>query len=116
MIPGIGAVRKLFGFVGDHYPRRLGKLVVINISGPANVFWNMVKKFVPEDVAKKVHIASGEDESRELLLQDIEEKDVPREYGGKDEWEFEGDEYYGEVDMTEEESRMYEIYMPWQAA
>jgi hypothetical protein len=147
MIPGIAIVKKLFGFVGDHYPRRLGKLIIINISRPANVFWNMVKNFVPEDVGRKVHIASDKESSRIMMERDIDPKvrcnprgqssmrgngqkyapttpthphtrpqDIPRDYGGLDDWVFDADEYYGDVDMTEEESMQYEVDMPWQAA
>ena len=34
MVPSLSVVKKLFGFIADHYPRRLGKLIVINISRP----------------------------------------------------------------------------------
>ena len=74
----------------------------------------MVKPFVPPEVAAKVHIASGEEESRVMMEIDIDRKDIPVEVGGEDEFTWDVEVYYGETDLTMEESMVYEKVMPWQ--
>jgi len=74
----------------------------------------MVKPFVPKDVVKKIQLASGEEASREMLIMDIEVEDIPKELGGLDEYIFNANEYYGEPNLTEEESMRYMEEMPWQ--
>ena len=59
MIPSLGKVKQLFGMIADHYPRRLGKLIFVNVGRPTLVFYNMVKPFIPEDVKKKIFIGEA---------------------------------------------------------
>jgi len=116
MIPSMAAVRKLFGMVGDHYPRRLGKLVILNAGRSAMVFWGMLKVLVPEDVKGKVIIVGARDSAYEALLPDIEPESIPHWLGGLDTWEYNVDEYLGEVDWTDEEAKMFMERCPEYAA
>ena len=45
-IPSMAHVKKLFGFLQDHFPDRLGVLLLANLSGVGRMVMNMVMPFV----------------------------------------------------------------------
>lgn len=45
-IPSMAAVKKLFAFLQDHFPDRLGVLLLANLSGVGRMIMNMVMPFV----------------------------------------------------------------------
>lgn len=124
-IPSMTMVKKLFGFLQDHFPDRLGVLLVANLSGMAQMIMKMVLPFVTEDVRAKIHILPGNDEDRRrMLLQFIEEENVPVYFGGNDEYVFDINEYYSDSGgvgagekcvLSEDEIRGYLETMPYHA-
>ncbi|GMH82251.1 hypothetical protein TrST_g12525 [Triparma strigata] len=107
MIPSMSAVKKLFSMVGDHYPRRLGKLVIVNAGRASMVFWGMLKVLIPEDVKSKITIIGARENAREYLIQDIGVESIPDWLGGEDTWRYDVEEYLGEVDWTDEEAKAF---------
>ena len=117
--PGLAYIKKGFTFLQDHYPDRLGVLLVANLSGIAQMMMKMVLPFVTEDVRSKIHIIpSDEKERRELLLQFIDEDQIPDWLGGKDEYRFESKDYYNGENkcvLSEEKIMEYRETMPYHA-
>ena len=117
--PSIANVKLLFRYLQDHFPDRLGVLVVANLGGMAQMLMKMVLPFVTEAVRAKIHIIPNDDEGRrEMLLQFIEEDKIPTWLGGKDDYEFDVKEYYGDATCVlpdEEIIDKFLIDMPYHA-
>lgn len=115
--PSIANVKKLFSVLQDHFPDRLGVILAANLSGLTQMLMKMVLPFVTEDVRAKIHIIpNGEEERREMLLQFMEEEEIPHYLGGKDEYKFDAKEYYeGKCILPEEGILEYRSTMPYHA-
>lgn len=123
-IPSMAYVKKLFAFLQDHFPDRLGVLLLANLSGVGRMVMNMVMPFVTgksghgcmciiiiifhsfashldmcyfsaEDVKAKIHvIPAGQEKREEMLTQFIDLEHVPSFIGGEDKYVFDSNEYY----------------------
>jgi len=114
--PSLANVKLLFRYLQDHFPDRLGVLVVANLGGMAQMLMKMVLPFVTEDVRAKIHIIPNDEEGRrEVLLQFIEEDKIPTWLGGKDDYEFDANEYYKNEKcvLKEDEISNFLIDMPY---
>lgn len=114
--PSIANVKLLFRYLQDHFPDRLGVLVVANLGGMAQMLMKMVLPFVTEDVRAKIHVIPNDEEGRrEMLLQFIDEDKIPTWLGGKDDYEFDVKEYYKNEKcvLKEDEISNFLIYMPY---
>ncbi|KAM7304229.1 hypothetical protein ISCGN_014129 [Ixodes scapularis] len=65
----------------DNYPEMLKKAYVINAPKIYPIIYNMVKPFLSEETAKKIHVF-GKDNWKKALLQDISEEELPVHWGG----------------------------------
>ena len=101
----------------DHYPDRLGVLLAANLSGLTQMLMKMMLPFVTEDVRAKIHIVpNGDEERRGMLLQFMSEDKIPYYLGGKDDYEFDANQYYREkCVLTEDAIREYITTMPFHA-
>lgn len=115
--PSFAGVKRLFSILQDHYPDRLGVLLVANLSGLTQMLMKMMLPFVTEDVRAKIHIVpNGEVERREMLLQFMAEDEIPYYLGGKDDYEYDATEYYrGKCVLPEDGIREYITTMPFHA-
>ncbi len=76
-------VRRCSEFTGQHYPERVGTVLIINVPGWFKLIWNVVKPMVDPVTLEKIHIVRGKKESLKILLQKIPIENIPPEYGGK---------------------------------
>ena len=116
--PSLANVKKLFRYLQDHFPDRLGVLVVANLGGMAQMLFKMVLPFVTEDVRAKIHVIPNDDEGRrEILLQFIEEDKIPTWLGGRDDYDFDAKEYYKNENcvLSEDDISNFLIDMPYHA-
>ncbi len=115
--PSIAGVKTVFSILQDHFPDRLGVLLLANLSGLTQLLLKMVLPFVTEDVRAKIHIIpNDEEERREMLLQFIDETHIPYYLGGKDEYEFDAEGYYqGNCILPEDGIMEYLTTMPYHA-
>jgi len=114
--PSLANVKVLFRYLQDHFPDRLGVLVVANLGGMAQMLMKMVLPFVTEDVRAKIHVIPNDDEGRrEMLLQFIDEDKIPTWLGGKDDYEFNASEYYKNEKcvLSEDEVSHFLVDMPY---
>ena len=70
-----------------------------------------------DDVRSKIHVIPNDPEKRrEMMLQFIEEEEVPFYLGGKDEYRFDARGYYqDQCVLSEEEIVEYRTTMPYHA-
>lgn len=77
-------VRSCSDFTGQHFPERAGFVLVINAPGWFAMIWNVVKPMVDEVTLKKINILRGnKEEVLEALLEKIDIKNIPSQYGGE---------------------------------
>ncbi|KAL7434907.1 hypothetical protein ACHAXH_009047 [Discostella pseudostelligera] len=105
----MSGVKTLFSVLQDHFPDRLGVLLLANLSGLTQLLLKMILPFVTEEVRAKIHIIPNDEaERRMMLLQFIDEKHIPYYLGGKDEYEFDAAEYYqGKCILSEDDIKEY---------
>jgi len=115
--PSISQVKRFFSMLQDHFPDRLGVLLAANLSGLAQIAMRMVLPFVTDDVRAKIHIIpDGAEERREMLLQFMDEEEIPHYLGGRDGYDFDAREYYKEkCTLSEEDITAYHLTMPYHA-
>lgn len=67
----------------DHYPERLGTLVVINAPGVLAFAWKVIQGFLDDVTKAKIKILSSDtNEWRPVLLDLIDDDQIPAQYGG----------------------------------
>jgi hypothetical protein len=66
----------------DHYPERLGTLILVNAPSMLSYAWRIIQGFLDPVTKAKIHIFSNPDEWRPVLLSYIDEDQIPRKYGG----------------------------------
>lgn len=84
------ATRDAFTFIqgmaktdSDHYPERLGTLIVINAPPMLAAAWRIVQGFLDDVTKAKVRIISGtRDEWLPVLMEHIDQSEIPQQYGG----------------------------------
>ena len=115
--PTIANVKRLFSVLQDHFPDRLGVLLVTNASTLTQMLMKMMLPFVTEDVRAKIHIIPDRDEERrDMLLQLMTEDQIPYYLGGKDEYNYDAIQYYhGKCVLLEESITEYVSTMPFHA-
>lgn len=66
----------------DHYPERLGRLVVINAPTMLAMAWKIIQTFLDDVTKAKISILSNPKDWKPLLLEYIDEDQIPQQYGG----------------------------------
>lgn len=68
----------------DHYPERLGAMFIINAPSMLYFAWRIVQGFLDSATKEKIKILSSDmNEWKHVLLQYIDEDEIPMQYGGK---------------------------------
>jgi hypothetical protein len=75
-------IKHLASIDSDHYPERLGRCVIINAPKTLSISWKVIKTFLDDVTKKKVQILSDRKEWLPVLLEFIDEDQIPRHYGG----------------------------------
>lgn len=84
------ASRAAFGFLrqiaqvdSDHYPERLGRLVVINAPSALTTAWWVIRGWLDDRTKNKIAIFGAQNEWLQTLVDEIGEEALPVMYGGK---------------------------------
>eukprot|EP00164_Ancoracysta_twista_P005003 GFYU01006813.1.p1 GENE.GFYU01006813.1~~GFYU01006813.1.p1 ORF type:complete len:194 (-),score=46.50 GFYU01006813.1:148-654(-) len=67
---------------GTHYPERLGKVLVVNSPSGLAIAWRIVRTWLDPITKAKVDIVKGRDQFLPILLEMMDEDQIPVEYGG----------------------------------
>lgn len=79
--PALDMIISLVTMYEDNYPEMLKKAYVVNAPKVYPFIFNMVKPFLSEETAKKIHVF-GKDNWKCALLQDIDPGELPEHWGG----------------------------------
>jgi len=93
---------QLLHIVSNHYPERLGLLLIINAPWLFSAFWRLVSPFLTPATVRKVIFVSGA-EVATTLLQHIEKEILETEYGGENVYKYNHEEYMAML-LKEEET------------
>eukprot|EP01039_Chlorochromonas_danica_P007280 gene7280-8056_t len=66
----------------DHYPERLGTMIVINAPSMLSVAWRVIQAFLDPVTRQKIRIISRRSEWEPLLRTYIDVDQIPKQYGG----------------------------------
>lgn len=67
----------------DHYPERLGTLLLVNAPSALSFAWRIIQGFIDSKTKEKIHIlGSNTEEWKPILLKYIDLDQIPVQYGG----------------------------------
>lgn len=66
----------------NHYPERLGTMIIINAPTMLSVAWRVVQTFLDPVTTQKVRILSSRSDWEPALREHIEADQIPAQYGG----------------------------------
>jgi len=73
---------QLARMVQDHYPDRMGQVVIINAPAAVHAFWTSVSWLLPKDAKKAVQILGGREQWAPALAELVAERELAADYGG----------------------------------
>lgn len=92
------SLKDLFYNLGEYYPERLARCVVLNASFFLNAIWLFAKQFMTKTTIAKYFFFKGNNVRSELMTL-IDADQLPKEYYGDADWYFNID---NEITMDEE--------------
>jgi len=118
ILPKLGDAKKGIVMLQDHYPDRLGIVVLANFSRVAEFLLTMIKPLITKEVRDKILILPKDAMKRKEILESIVEKEyIPDYLGGQDTYRFNVKEYYSDktLHFSDKEAREYLTAMPYHA-
>lgn len=115
---GMAPIKLLVTMLQDHFPDRLGVIVLANLARPAQFVVNMVKPLITKDVREKLYLLPDAAGPRQDMLEALVGTEfIPYYLGGTDEYRFSVEEYYDPKKhyCTDAESVEYIKTMPYHA-
>lgn len=116
-IPSISYVAQAVTMLQDHFPDRLGVVMLVNLSKIAEIFVNIVKPLFTREVREKIHVLSHDpDRQLDQLQAMVELESIPEWLGGKDPFRFDAETYYHKrIRISEQDSQKFLKTMPYHA-
>mmetsp|Transcript_35989 Transcript_35989/g.78835 ORF Transcript_35989/g.78835 Transcript_35989/m.78835 type:complete len:326 (+) Transcript_35989:1-978(+) len=74
--PPLGLSKELQFCLRDHYPERVGRVLLIDTPFIFRAFWTLIRPFIDPNTKNKISFISGEEEKRMVVGSIIEEKDA----------------------------------------
>ena len=116
--PKLGDAKKGIVMLQDHYPNRLGMIVLANFSRVAEFLLTMIKPLITKEVRDKILILPKDaDKRRDILETIVQNEYIPDYLGGTDTYRFNVKEYYSDTSLqfSNEEAIRYQTEMPYHA-
>jgi len=66
----------------EHYPERLGQMLIINAPSCLHYFYNAASWILPQKARSLVHIFGGRETWEPVLLELVDASELPLRYGG----------------------------------
>jgi CRAL/TRIO domain len=118
MLFAMVAVKRMIIMLQDHFPDRLGVVLLANLSKPAQIVLGLIKPLITKEVRDKILILPDDPEPRQAMLDAVVLPEYLPDYlGGMDTWRFDIREYYSSRNhhCTETETTEYLTSMPYHA-
>lgn len=117
-VPDMKYTRQALLMLSDHYPSRLGVVLLTNLSRLAELAVNIVKPLLSKDVRGKLLILSHDPDTRlRQLAQFVEPEYIPVWLGGSDHYSFDAHHVYPRRHRFphEQDAMAFETDMPYHA-
>ena len=119
-LPSIHYIKVFVTMLQDHYPDRLGVVLMMNMSYVAELGTKLFLPLLSKEVREKLKVVPHDPVKRRKLLEAVlGAENIPVALGGTDTYEFQVDEYYSELEKelhaTDEEAMEYLTTMPYHA-
>jgi hypothetical protein len=117
-LAGIGVVKNLIVMLQDHFPDRLGMLMLTNLSLPAQFLLGIITPLLTKEVRDKLKVIPDTSRSGGQMLKGLIGSEFqPHFLGGTDSWTFQSHEYYNSPKhfCADNESVEYLVRMPYHA-
>ena len=118
LMPSLHYIKVLVTILQDHFPDRLGLIVLSNIGRVGEMVVSMVKPLISEEVRQKIVVLPHKESKRKQVLETVVGVEyIPKWMGGEDDYEFSTETYYSnpEAVITDEEALEYTKTMPYHA-
>jgi hypothetical protein len=118
MLPNLGDSKKAIVMLQDHFPDRLGMVILANLGKGPEFLLNMVKPLITKEVRDKILVLPHDATKRHEVLEAIVEHEfIPDYLGGTDTFQFDAKEYYPHkrLQWTDAEAKEYLQTMPYHA-
>ena len=118
LIPSLRQTKIIITILQDHYPDRLGIVLLSNIGRVGELLLNLFMPLITEEVRHKLKILPRDPLHRRHVLETIlGVTNIPTWLGGTDPYAFRMDEYYEneQLKRTEDDARGYLTTMPYHA-
>ncbi len=81
-------LKKILRILQDHYPERVSKVFILNAPVWFSTFWSIISPFCSDVTKNKIEVCNAKESllqrnHSKLLLKHIDEKELPKEYGGQ---------------------------------
>ena len=81
-LPPMALISEIVSILKWIYPSRLDTIFVVNSGWVFSLIWNVVKPLLSKNTLSKVNFL-GKDNAQSVLVEEIGEEHLEREYGGK---------------------------------
>eukprot|EP00934_Nitzschia_sp_Nitz4_P006362 Nitzschia sp. Nitz4//scaffold59_size112058//84840//86361//NITZ4_004121-RA/size112058-snap-gene-0.86-mRNA-1//-1//CDS//3329555159//6352//frame0 len=117
LMPSVHHLTVFIGILQDHFPNRLGLVLLTNMGSIGEFLIKMVKPLISEEVRQKLVVLPKNEAQRQAILESVVgEESIPKWLGGTDSYEFNPDKYYAEnMIVTDEVAMEYIETMPCHA-
>lgn len=118
LMPSVHAVKAFVTMLQDHFPDRLGMILMTNLGSVGEMLANIILKLLSEEVRNKIIVLPHDPQERQLILNTVVGyQNSPTWLGGPDTYEFNVNEYYKDpaLMLSDKEAIEYVETMPYHA-
>jgi hypothetical protein len=115
LMPSVHQLKVFITMLQDHFPDRLGIILLTNVGRVGEFLVGIVKPLISEEVRQKIIVLPRNERLRlEMLRAVVGLNNVPKWLGGNDPYEFNPTTYYsGSTVISDEESTIYTKTLPY---
>lgn len=117
LMPSLHHLKSFVTILQDHFPDRLGIILLTNLGRIGDFVVGVVKPLISEEVRQKIKVLPRDDNQRREMLQAVVgANNIPKWLGGKDTYQFNAKTYYADtLVVPDDESIEYVQTMPYHA-
>ena len=115
--PSVAYMKQCVTMLQDHFPDRLGLVLIANVSRATEIIINIVKALLTKEVREKIHVLAHDPHIRFAQLEAVVEPEfIPDWLGGKDTYRFDPAVYYPKrIQISEAAGKEFLKTMPYHA-
>ncbi|KAL3931701.1 MAG: hypothetical protein SGBAC_011186 [Bacillariaceae sp.] len=118
LMPSLGSVKIFVTMLQDHFPDKLGIILLTNLGSVGEMLAKMILKLLSDEVRNKIIILPHHPQARQAILNTaVGYENSPTWLGGPDKYQFNVEEYYADPEhmLSDKEALEYIETMPYHA-